>query len=132
MTLNIHEFLTSYDKAVSQFNIDAIVQHFNEYFTISTPTHLWPLTNNEAFRMNLNIKMNEYKKLGTEKCEMINKEIINFSSNHYLVHVKWGLMDKDNQLMFDFDISYCIKPINGELKHIFAIDHNQQDRITTN
>lgn len=126
----IDDFINDYASAVYAFDIPKIASYYPEAFTFSTPLDLWHLKNDEVFWKNLQKSFDAAKKVGAAKLKLLNYEIINLPSNHYIANIEWGLMDEAETILARFDISYGIKSIQEEWKFIFVIDHNQNERMS--
>jgi hypothetical protein len=61
--------------------------------------------------------------------KLLNCEIINLPSNHYIANIEWGLLEEARSILLRFDISYGIKSIGDEWKFFFLIDHNRTERL---
>lgn len=125
----VQSFINSYADAVSKIDIQTIASHFHHHFVLSTQNDYWSITNNDEFKFNLAKAFEGYKALGMQVCKLIKFEIINFTSNHCLVNIEWGLFDNQSKQFVSFDISYCIKSIANELKYVFVIAHNEIERL---
>ena len=122
---DIQLFLQEYDLAVISGDIERIANNFHSQFTLSTSAELWHLNNDDAFISNLAKTFNKYNKLGAKACKMLSTDIINLKSDHYMVNVKWGLINAEKLPFIEFDITYFIKRIDNTWKFIFVIDHNE-------
>lgn len=125
----IEEFIKQYADSVANADFEKIVSHYPDRFVLSTQKHYLDITNNDEFKTNLAKSFEVYKTLGAKFCNLIKFDIITFPSNHCMANVEWGLFDDDSNLLMTFDISYCIKEMNGDLKYIFVIAHNEEEHI---
>lgn len=127
--IKVEEFINGYADAVQKIDIKKIASHFHDHFVLSTQKDYWYISNDDEFRSNLVNAFDGYKKLGAKACKLIKFEILDFKSNHCIVNMTWGLFDDNANLLTEFDISYCIKKINQDLKYIFVIAYNEIERI---
>ncbi|STX52354.1 Uncharacterised protein [Legionella busanensis] len=127
----VQNFINGYADAVLKTDIENIASHFHNQFVLSTQKDSWYIENDYKFQINLAKSFEGYKKLGADVCKLIRFELVTFNSNHCLANLKWSLIDCYTNPLVDFDISYFIKEMDGHLKFVFVIDHNEIERITT-
>lgn len=126
---NIKEFINQYADAVAKVDIEKIASRFHDTFSLSTQKDYWHIQNNDEFKLSLEKAFKGYKKIGASFFKLVKYNIIDFQSNHCVVNIEWGLFNSDSNLIVKFDISYCIKEINGNFKYVFLINHNEIENI---
>lgn len=127
--MEIQSFIESYANVVSKVDIERIATYFHDYFTLSTQKDIWHIKNDDIFKANLRHSFDGYKALGASKCKLLNSDIVQYPGNHCIVTIQWGLIDDHNNTFIIFDISYGVKKINDELRFIFVIAHNENEKI---
>lgn len=125
----LKQFIEKYAAAASKPDISALSEHYHSLFTLSTSTSLWQIKNGDTFRTNLHKAFEGYETLGYKSCKLLASKITEFTSNHVMIDIEWGLLDKDQTLLVQFDVSYFAKLIDGDWQFIFVIDHNENERI---
>lgn len=127
----MEELVQSYISAVKAHDYLQMMQAFHSQFQLSTPERIWHfLENNDLFKTNIDKSFKRYATIGAMYCSSTQYEIVTMpSTDHALANVEWSLYDSNDQPMLSFDITYCMKQIEGQWKFIFVIDHNEDQRI---
>ena len=128
----IQGFLDSYRLAFEAFDAPAIVDRFAFPCQITSDAAEITITvvpTREAWVPQIERLLTTYRAIGVQTAKVVELQSIELTPRLALAAVRWSLLDRDGQRLYDFDASYTLTDL-GHGFRIAAIAHNEVPQLS--
>jgi hypothetical protein len=124
----VEAYFTEYERDFQKLDIKAIAEHYAENFLSAGPKGVIA-NNKKEFIEKADQFAQYYRDAGQKSARLISKTVIPISNEYCLVTVHWGAkFEKLGNKEVEFDVSYLLQELNGELQVILFISHEDEEK----
>lgn len=125
-TAKIDKLFEEYEHAFDQLDTKQIAHYYGESFVSAGPKGTIA-QNKKDFMSKAEQAQEMYKSIGQNGATLVSKKITPISKEYSMVTVHWGVTyEKTGTKMVEFDVSYIVQDIGGDLQIILFITHQDE------